>query len=457
MNKLTITTGLFLFIFASQLFAQGTSDEKESSASFRITGTVLEKLSKEPMEYATVTLLNQNDSSIVNGNITDSKGKFIIGAENPGNYILQIKFIGYGSNYKNISLNDANQRVDLGNIFMGSASVNIGEVSVKANKKIDYQIDRKVVNVEEQYSSASGNAIDILANIPSIQVDIEDNVSIRGNSNFTVLIDGRPSILEGSEALQQIPAGMIKNIEIITNPSAKFDPEGTGGIINIITKKRTLSGLSGLVQGDIGLDDKYGLDFLLNYRTEKFNFFVGGDYRDRNYPGSIEREQETYNEDTISYLNSSGDYKRSYGGYNGRAGIEWFPDEKNTISLSGRLGYRKMQGISNLNYEEWTNFSASRNEYTNEEEWIRDGIFYGLNSDYTHNFNGKDRKNGTNEHRLDINMMLFKREGDEESLNYLTNTSGIIASGQKSTETGPHQGIRYRINYQQPFSKYPPS
>ncbi|MEX2370071.1 MAG: outer membrane beta-barrel protein, partial [Bacteroidales bacterium] len=420
---------------------------------YSVSGTVIDKDTEAPMQYATVSLLTGSDSTLLNGIITDRQGKFTVPAEKPGNYILRINFIGYEAYFTDIILSRDNPSIELGIIELHGSSVDIGEVSIEANKRsIEYKIDRKVVHVEDQYTALSGTAVDILKNVPSIDVDIEDNVSIRGNSNFTVLIDGRPSVLEGSEALQQFPAGMIKDIEIITNPSAKFDPEGTGGIINIITTKRTITGLSGLVHADVGLDDKYGGDFLLNYRTEKFNYYLGGDYNERNYPGSVERRQETYRGDTISYLDSDGNYNRAYNRYSGRAGIEWFPDDKNVISLSGRYGYRSWMGSSTVNYEEWSSYALSKNLYTNLEESERSGNYYSLNGEYTHNFNGADLEDDR-EHRLDVNMMIYMREGNEESINFLLNPDGERADGQLSTEIGPSSGFEYRVNYEQPFTR----
>ncbi len=445
--------GLFavLMVFSFNFLLQAQQKGKRPMP-YKVSGTVIDKSSDKPVQYATVTLLSLPDSAIENGIITDEQGAFTVGAKEPGQYTLRIKFIGYESFYKDVRFNNENPEINLGEIILGSSSVNLKEVQISGdNRSVEYQIDRKVINVGEQYSAVSGNAVDLLKNVPSIQVDIEDNVSLRGNSNFTVLIDGRPSVLEGSEALQQIPAGMIQNIEIITNPSAKFDPEGTAGIINIITKKRTLTGLNGIANGNIGFDDKYGADLLLNYRTEKFNFFIGGDYNERKYPGTVERRQETYGEgDTVSYLNSEGDYMRAYKRYSGRGGIEWFPDEKNTLSINGRYGDRSMERSSETLYEEWTNYSDSKDIYTNEDVWKRSGDFYALNSEYTHNFNGHK---SDKEHRLDIHFMLFRMEGDEESVNYLTNPEEEITRGQKSTETGPGEGIRYRVNYKHPFSR----
>lgn len=431
----------------------GETTPTEAKPRYKVSGTVLDKKTEDPLPYATIALLSVPDSSIVNGIITDNQGRFMVSAKQPGNYILRINFIGYETIFTDIALSRDNNTEELGTILLESSAVNIEEVSIESSQRsVEYRIDRKVVNVSDQYAAVSGTAVDVLKSVPSIDVDIEDNVSIRGNSNFTVLIDGRPSVLEGSEALQQIPVGMIKDIEIITNPSAKYDPEGTGGIINIITTKRTLAGLSGLVHADVGLDDKYGGDFLLNYRTEKFNYYLGSDYSNRNYPGTVERRQETYSGDTVSYLHSDGEYNRGYNRYSGRAGVEWFPDEKNVFSLSGRYGSRASLGSSTLNYEEWTSYAPARNRYTNLEESERSGNYYSLNGEYTHNFNGANRGNA-GEHRFDVNLMYYLSEGNEESLSYLLDPDGDRRDGQRSTETGPSGGFEYRVNYERPFTR----
>lgn len=443
---------IFIILLANTSLLYGSLNENPNPR-YKVTGTVIDAKAKAPLEYATIALLSVPDSNIVNGIITDSKGKFTVEADHPGDYILKIKFIGYESYFTHATLTRDDPVADLGTIHLQSSSMDIEEVSIEASEGyMEYKIDRKVIHVSEQYTALSGTAVDLLKNVPSIDVDIEDNVSIRGNSNFTVLIDGRPSVLEGNEALQQIPAGMIKDIEIITNPSAKFDPEGTGGIINIITEKRTVTGVSGLVHADVGLDDKYGADFLLNYRTDKFNYFLGGDYSNRNYPGTIERRQETYTGDTISYLYSDGNYARGSERYSARGGIEWFPDEHNVLSLSGRYGYRASLGSSTIDYEEWTNAAPERNRYSNLEESERSGNYYSLNGDYTYDFNGGNREDQS-EHRLDVNLMFYTREGNEESINFLLDSGGERSDGQRSTESGPASGFEYRFNYEQPFTR----
>ena len=158
---------------------------------------------------------------------------------------------------------------------------------------MEYRIDKKVINVSQQHTAISGTAVDVLENVPSVTVDIEGNVSLRGSSNFTVLIEGRPTILDANEALEQIPASAIENIEIVTNPSAKYDPDGTSGIINIVMKKNKLVGSSGIVNMNGGMESRRGIDFLYSYRIGDFTANIGGDYRKRSHPGNSIGENRT--------------------------------------------------------------------------------------------------------------------------------------------------------------------
>ncbi len=413
---------------------------------YKITGKAIDAASSEPLEYATVKLLKPVDTSLVTGSVTNSKGEFLITTKTPGTFIVQVDFIGYRRKSTEIKLTQSIRNVDIGIISLEPAAENISEVTVRANKhSIDYKIDKKVMHVSQQYTSVSGTAVDVLQNAPAVQVDIEGNVALRGNSNFTVLIDGRPTVLDATDALEQIPASMIKDIEIITNPSAKYDPEGTAGIINIITKKRSLEGVSGISHLNIGLDKKYGADLLLNYRTEHFNYFIGADYNNRTYPGSMEQESHFYG-DTTFYLTSDGDRERGRERYSFRGGIEWFPNDKNTFSVSGRYGSRSSTWLVETEFNEWNSEEPEKLTYFSEEDGGRGGEFYAINGDYVHQFDGS-------KHQFDMNVMMYSRDGDDETINTLRDANGIITESQKSGEYGPASGMRYRANYKQPFSK----
>ena len=254
-----------------------------------IKGVILDKGTGQPMEYANVAIYNSSDSTLFTGGITNAKGEFEIRGMTYGDYYLEAKFIGFEKlAVPNVSLDKENRLFDSGEIKLNPSTLSIGSIDVVAEKAaIEYKLDKKVVNVSQVVGAAGGSAVDALATAPSVQVDIEGNVTLRGSGSFTVLIDGRPSVLSGSDALRQIPASALDNIEIITNPSAKYEPDGNSGIINLITKKNSMNGFSGIVNGSIGTRDKYRGDFTLNYRTEKWNATIGADWRDEKNYGSM--------------------------------------------------------------------------------------------------------------------------------------------------------------------------
>ncbi len=239
-----------------------------------IKGKVEEQGTGQPLEFVNIAVYEKADSSLITGGITDDKGNFEVKGMTYGEYYLVANFVGFNkTKISDIVINEENPLVEIGDIGLKPSTVELNSVNVVADKSpIEYKLDKKVVNVSQMISATGGTAVDALENTPSVQVDIDGNVSLRGSSNFTVLIDGRPSVLSGSDALRQIPASAIENIEIITNPSAKYEPDGNAGIINIVMKKNSLIGVNGIVNASIGTRDKYRGDFTLNYRTKKFNF-----------------------------------------------------------------------------------------------------------------------------------------------------------------------------------------
>lgn len=258
---------------------------QRNSPGASIIGQVIDQTTNLPIEYANLVLLQSSDSTQVTGTITNKDGQFVLESIRSGKYLMTISFIGYETfQLDNIEITRQSGLLDLEEIKLVPTSYQLEGATVIANKTpIEYHIDKKVINVSEQSTSISGSAVEVLENVPSVNVDIEGNVSLRGSGSFTLLIDGRPTILDPNDALQQIPASTIENIEIVTNPSAKYDPEGVSGIINIVMKKNEFAGISGVVNAHVGLDDKYGADFITNYRTNGYSFNLGADYRTRNY------------------------------------------------------------------------------------------------------------------------------------------------------------------------------
>jgi outer membrane cobalamin receptor len=426
-------------------FAEDNNSELSKG---NLTGYVFDSNENKPLEYATIALIDLENGSVVNGTISDESGYFQLKNINPGVYRIEITFIGYEKEViEKIEITDKNRKIELGQVMISPASESIDEVVVTADRPtMTYKIDKKVINVSQQHTSASGTAVEILENVPSVTVDIEGNVSLRGSQSFTVLIDNKPTVLDPSDALSQIPASAIENIEIITNPSAKYDPDGTSGIVNIITKKNKMQGINGVVNLNAGMYDRYGGDFLINYRKEKFNVYVGADLNTRNMYGSRETENRTYNNDTTSYILSDGEFNRGGTSYSFRGGVDYNFNAFNTLSFEARYGNRNDNSDNETNYHEYINPGTFDEYYISKEESERGGDYLSLNLSYTRKFNKKG-------HELYALANYSRRDFDSESTNRLIGENNNIVSGQKSIESGPREPLRFQLDYTLPLSE----
>jgi len=238
-----IITGILIYLNIIHIQAQ-TGDGK-----WVITGRALEQATGEAVEYANVLLFNTDDSVMVQHTTTSNGGVFTLEHNKSGDYYIEIGSIGYVKKRIDLPpLTEAQKAIMLGDILMESSLKELSEVVVTGQRRqIVYKLDRRVIEASGFLSAAGGTAVDILSQTPSIRVDAEGEVTFRGSSGFKVYINGKPSSLEGTLALEQIPAGQIENIEVITTPSARNDADGTAGIININTKKQNIEGWSGIV------------------------------------------------------------------------------------------------------------------------------------------------------------------------------------------------------------------
>ncbi|MFZ0391986.1 MAG: TonB-dependent receptor [Calditrichia bacterium] len=447
MKKRNFLILFFCFLIASPLFAQGRQrSNQQPFDGAAIKGRVFDQDSRQPIEYANIVLYSQQDSMQVTGTITNEQGNFDLNPPRPGRYYVEVFFLGYETRkIGDVRVGPRNREADLGDIYIEQSALMMENVEVEAERAaVTYQIDKKVINVSHQQTATSGTAIDVLENVPSVTVDIEGNVSLRGSGNFRVLIDGRPSILDASDALQQIPATSIENIEIITNPSAKYNPEGTAGIINIVMKKQRTLGRSGLFNLNGGLKDKYGGDFLLNQKDARYSLTAGADYRDRSFSGEDRQINRTTLADQTFYVNSNGDSRRQHDGWGLRGILEWYPSPSDVFSLNGRYGERTSARNSEEDFREWTSLSNTVLSYTSSNEQERSGNYYGGNLSYVHRFAGKG-------HEISSNLFLGYHDGDEQSVNELYNEQQSLTEGRISTEKGPSQDLRFKIDYTLPF------
>ena len=432
----------FLLVSFISLFSQ----QRESFSGGTISGIVFDSTSGQKIEYANIIVLSKTDSSLITGTVTGTEGNFTISRIRSGNYFVDVRFIGFNDKRFDVSINMNNLNANLGEIYLAPEAISLENVVVEGERSpVSYQLDKKVIDVSQMQTVISGNAADVLENVPSVTVDIEGNVSLRGSSNFTVLIDGRPSIIDAQDALQQIPASSIKSIEIITNPSAKYNPEGTAGIINIILKKNQNIGMSGIMNANAGLNDKYGGDFLFEYKTEDVNTTFGIDYNRRFSPGESREEQRfTFNNNT-TFLNSIGDREWGRISFGLRGGIEFILSENDILSLGGRYRSRENQMNSFQNYVERSDLSSQDSSYTSLGDRDRGGDSYDLNMNYFHRFNpdGHELKG----------ELIYSYDNSDESTISSEFFNGTQTSGKKTTESGPSNEIEGKLDYTLPLGE----
>ncbi len=369
------------------------SQSPDSEVKVTITGKVVDALSNQPLEYATVVVKNIKTKSI-DGGITDIDGKFSVSVAK-GQYDISIEFISFKT--KTFPNQTINGNLDLGIIKLSEDSKALDEVVIVAEKTtVDIRLDKKIFNIGKDLSIRGGNASDVLGNVPSVQVDVEGNVSLRGNDNVTIFIDGRPSALvglNGAEALRQIPAEAIEKVEVITSPSARYDAEGTAGILNIILRKNRLIGFNGNVQLDLGYPERYGSAVNLNYRNRKWNFFTNTGFRYNASPGNSFTDSEFFSPNA---QNARVIEERNFNRL-GRSlftsfGAEYFITDNSSLIANvvlnlGNDDDRNSNVIERFNNAGAINEATSRVEREGEDE---ERIQYTL--DYINNFDGKGRK-----------------------------------------------------------------
>jgi len=444
MTKRILLTLLLLFVVADQAFSQRNRGANKGS----IQGQVVDSILKKPVEYASIMLYGGTDSTQIDGTVTNDNGFFKLSGVKPGNYFMQIHFIGYQmKTIDTIEIKPKSANIRLGVIPLVQFALEMEDIEVIAKKPgLVYEIDKKVIHVSEQYTAHSGTAVDVLENVPSIRVDIEGNVRLRGSASFTVLIDNRPSVLQPSDALQQIPASMIETIEIITNPSAKYDPDGISGIININTRRGEIKGLNGIINLNAGRDEKHGGDFLFYHRNKTYNTFFGANFKKKYFLGSTRNENQTIFNEINSFTFSDGNSRRGRSSLGIRGGIELFLGSRDILSFGARYGQRISERDSDLSHDEWTETEIIHILYNSNNRSKRSGGFYTANVDYQHKFEKKD-------HKLSGQLIFSHRDTDEESLNERLDVGGNLSGGRQTTEDGPSNRVRTRLDYSLPLGE----
>lgn len=369
----------FVLISTSLLYSQNSE--------VIVSGTVTDSETNIPLEYATISVFNVNSENVINGVITDSNGEFSIGL-NKGNYDFKVEFISFKIKYyKNINVNNP---LSLGTIELSIDENILDEIEVIGEKtEIEIKLDKTVYNIGKDLTLKGNSVSDVLDNLPSVEVDIEGNVSLRGNESVRILINGKPSGLVGissNEALKQFPSESVEKVEVITSPSARYNAEGTAGIINIILRKSKLIGFNGSLSLNSGYPERYGVSANLNYRTKKLNFFNNIGYNTRTSVGSFINETEYFTNQTINnFLNENGVRDSESNSNYLNTGIEYFISDK--TSVVGSYVLRKSDGFTNNTNNVNQNFNAISkfSERLEKESEIDDTNEFSIN--LTHDFN----------------------------------------------------------------------
>ena len=456
-NLIIILTIVSSIIFNHHTFAQrdGSKGSENMPKIGVVMGTIMDPDLNKPVEYATIGLFSGRDSSLVTGTISQSNGQFRIEEVPFGKYYIEVTFVGYEKRKVNsIMITPKNTEYNMGVINLKQAALDLDEFEITADKThIEYKIDKKVINLGKDLVATGGSAVDVLENTPSVQTDIDGNVSLRGSSNFTVYIDGKPSVIGGSDALQQIPASTIDKIEIITNPSAKYDPDGIAGIINVITKKQKGKGFNGIINATFGTGEKYGIDGLFNYRMGKINVFAGFDYNDKTNFGSSIVSRETKINDTLYYSDIVGDRNRGRSGYELRTGVEYDINNNDYLSLSFDYGSRGYGHNSYSKYYDHTKPLTLAEFYVNDNDFLVEKLYYSSKLFYQHKFKKP-------EHQITFSGFYSSGDGQDEEnlLEYITDNHWYIDLQndpfmQRVFENSHDADIRLNTDYVRPIGK----
>jgi outer membrane receptor protein involved in Fe transport len=413
-------------------------------------GAVIDKDNNQPVEFANVALLDPQTGKPVDGSVCDDKGKFTINKVAEGTYTVSISFIGYETQtIENIKV-DKKTDVNLGLIKLGTNSKLLNEVVVEGQKQlIEERVDRTIYNAENDVTTRGGDATDVLKRVPMLSVDLDGNVTLRGSQNITVLINNKPSTIMASsiaDALKQIPADQIKTVEVITSPSAKYDAEGSGGIINIVTKKNTLQGATLNVDAGVGLRGS-NLGLSGNLRTGKMGFSLGGFGRSMyNVTGSYDNSQLTRNEDTnTEYLNLQRADNRSNGLFgNYTLGWDYDIDKKNSLAASITFGARNNKTYQDdlLTETSGTNIPSSSS--------LRDVVVNDLsntvdiNLTYTHLYEKPQKE-------FSLLALYSKNNRNNDSENRTKEENGLeLFRGFKNLNDSYNQEITVQADFQTP-------
>lgn len=449
---LTIALGLFLSTtsYAQQPGNRGKFDPSQLPKIGVLTGTLIDTDTKEPLPFAAVKITHTMSEELVTGGMTDDKGRFKIESITLGPNQVEFAYVGYKTKTQEVRLGREGIEIDLGKIGLQSSGVELNEVTVEAEREfMTNEIDRKVYDPSKLILSKTGSATDILENIPAVELDPEGNITLRGSSAVRIMIDGRPSRFTGedlSALLQSLPANSVEKVEVMTNPSAKYDPDGTAGMINIVLKKSALQGLNGSVNSSYSGADRFRAGINLNYKVKDLNFFFNAGHSSGRYPrSSWSRRDNFLGEDTLSFYQ----VVDGYGGRNGnniKAGIDWSPGNKHVFTLQGTINQGLRPRVSDNNTDWTTPFL----DYTLTQFSDRQGSRWNNSYDMIYDFKPKKGE--------ELNVRMSYTDGSRDDVleftqDTLTNSIKLPSDKYRTNSFGEQWEFNGILDYTKKWNK----
>lgn len=433
---------LLLAVFSTSfIYAQFPGGATQPTIVGKISGIIIDSLTQKPVDYATISLSRNGQTKSTNGSLADEKGAFKVENIKPGKYRVTISFIGYASKIiEPVETTLAKPDLNMGSIVLSPNNKLLNEVTVVGEAAIiENKIDRIVYNAEKDVTSAGGNATDVLRKVPLLSVDYEGNVSLRGSSNVRVLINGKPSgVMAGNigDALKAIPADQIKNVEVITSPSAKYDAEGSSGIINIITKKNNLEGLSGSINSSLGTRQN-NANVNINAKKGRFGLSTnfGGNY---SWPAASILNFNSVGSNFTNSQSGTNETERLAG--NGSVGIDY--DFNNYNSINSSLKFSRFSFGTDGANTATTQIGNAISSYLRTTNSDFSSFNYDWNNDFTHKF----KKEGQ-EYSLAAQYTRGKTDNDYSTIfsnNPLSEISG---------NDGLNEEFTFQADYTHPFKK----
>jgi outer membrane receptor protein involved in Fe transport len=420
-----------------------------------IKGFIIDGGTDQPLEYVNVVLKKGTPLTLVKGEVSNSKGGFVLDKIAAGTYQLELSFIGYTTYQKQVTID--NKMIDLGKFTLQVDSKTLKEVQVEAQgpaMKLD--IDKKVFTVGQSIASAGASASEMLQNIPSVSVDVNGTVSLRNNSNVVIWINGKPAGITSDnegDILQEMPAGSIEKVEVITNPSAKYSAEGSAGIINLIMKESAKPGYYGSVSGGVSVPDRgklgYNLGANLNFTSSKVDAYASIGRRDMKFSGGGWNNRYILNPangDTLSSLKQSSTADRHFQGTFVRAGMNYRVNKMNSLGFDGFMMFGK--GVmSNLNNNETYDATNSLlSQYYRNTATGGNRTMYNINLNYEHKFD----QNGSN---LTSSLSFSSHPSSMENNYTQYDNANNLTSTQQQTTQGKSPEAEFKIDYTNLFTK----